>query len=358
MTALAQHIASLIRKDGPLPLDKFMDIALGDPEHGYYRTRDPLGQAGDFTTAPEISQMFGELLGLWCVDMWQKLGSPASFNLIEFGPGRGTLMADAVRAAKLMPAFGSAVTITFLETSPTLRAAQKKNVPGANWIDTVKDLPQGPSLILANEFYDALPIRQFQKTERGWRERCVTTQTTASDEPPRFQYCLSEELADPLILPVAVREAPLGSFSEICPVGQSIMKQLHQHFDAYPGASLIIDYGYANSTAGDSFQALKNHKFVDPLAAPGEADLTAHVDFEALGEPFDKGCRYGPKEQGPFLEALGIGARANALSGKANEQQKGDIASALKRLTDPDAMGSLFKAIAVTSPGVAAPAGF
>jgi len=335
-----------------------MDLALAHPEYGYYRTRDPLGRKGDFTTAPEISQMFGELLGLWAVDMWQKLGSPRAFNLIEFGPGRGTLMADAVRAAKLVPAFGEAINIFFLETSPTLCAEQKRRVPEASWIDTIETLPIGPCLILANEFFDALPIKQFQKTDLGWQERCVALQSSADDDPPVFAYVLSETVTNPLLLAANVRHAPEGAIAEICPLAQTIMEQLRRHFDANPGAALIIDYGYAHSTAGDSFQALKNHKYIDPLAEPGEADLTAHIDFEALARPFDTDTCYGPVEQGPFLKALGIQARASALSANANEHQRDDIASALKRLTDPGAMGSLFKVIAVTSPDTPAPAGF
>ncbi|WOF74795.1 SAM-dependent methyltransferase [Parvibaculaceae bacterium PLY_AMNH_Bact1] len=340
-----------------MPLDMFMDLALAHPEHGYYRTRDPLGRSGDFTTAPEISQMFGELLGLWSVDIWQKLGAPNSFNLIEFGPGRGTLMADALRAAKLVPAFRDAANVVFLETSPTLRAEQQQRVPDASWIETIDALPDGPCIILANEFFDALPIKQFQKTGKGWQERCVALQAPAGDDTPVFQYSLADTSATPSMLAASVREAPEGSIAEICPVAQIIMEQLRARFDANPAAALIIDYGYNHSTAGDSFQALKNHKFVDPLVEPGEADLTAHVDFEALAKPFSKEALYGPSDQKSFLEALGIHARANALKANANEQQQRDITSAVKRLTDRDAMGSLFKVMAVTSPGLPAPAG-
>jgi NADH dehydrogenase [ubiquinone] 1 alpha subcomplex assembly factor 7 len=358
VTALSHHIADIIQQEGPMPLNRFMDLALAHPDHGYYRTRDPLGSKGDFTTAPEISQMFGELLGLWSVDMWQKLGSPKTFNLVEFGPGRGTLMADALRAAKLLPAFGDAANIVFLETSPPLRAEQKKYVPGASWIDTVNALPTGPCLILANEFFDALPIRQFQKTDKGWQERYVALQSAVDDDIPTFEYSLADTLTSASTLATSVRDAPEASIAEICPLAETIMEQMRAHFDANSGAALIIDYGYAHSTPGDSFQALKDHKFVDPLAEPGEADLTAHVDFEALAKPFSKAAFYGPIEQGSFLEALGIRARATALAANANEQQRHEITSALKRLTERDAMGSLFKVMAVTSPGIPVPAGF
>eukprot|EP00435_Cladocopium_sp_Y103_P078733 s1_g2472.t1 len=320
-----------------------MDLALAHPKYGYYRTRDPLGAKGDFTTAPEISQMFGELLGLWAVDMWQKLGSPAAFNLIEFGPGRGTLMADAIRAAKLVPAFCQAATIVFMETSPALRAEQKKRVPEAVWIDSVETLPAGPSLILANEFFDALPIKQFEKTESGWRERCITLAPPDVGSAVAFQYCLAETPTDPSLIPGEVRDAAEGSISETCPLGQEIMGQVCHHLDAHSGAALIIDYGHAHSAAGDTFQALQDHKFADPLAEPGDADLTAHVDFQALAERASPNSVYGPTTQGAFLEALGIEARAAALTAKATERQSQDIKAALKRLTDPDAMGSLFK---------------
>ncbi len=358
MTALSHHIANLIRQNGPISLDRYMDLALAHPEHGYYRTRDPLGREGDFTTAPEISQMFGELLGLWSVDMWQKLGSPNALNLIEFGPGRGTLMADALRAAQLVPAFADAAKVVFLETSPPLRAEQKKRVPNASWIDAVEALPDGPCLILANEFFDALPIKQFQKTGNGWQERCVALQSSADSDRPIFEYSLADTLTEPSTFAASVRDAPEGSLAELCPVGLAIMEQMRTHFDANPGAALIIDYGYAQSASGDSFQALKGHKFVDPLAEPGEADLTAHVDFEALAKPYSKATVCGPTEQRAFLEALGINTRANTLAATANEQQRRDITSALKRLTERDAMGSLFKVMAVTSQSVPAPAGF
>lgn len=335
-----------------------MELALAHPEHGYYRTRDPLGRKGDFTTAPEISQMFGELLGLWSIDMWQKLGSPNTFNLIEFGPGRGTLMADALRAAKLVPAFVEAANVVFLETSPTLRAEQKKRVPDATWVHAVEALPDGPCLILANEFFDALPIKQFQKTVNGWQERCVVLQPSADNDTPMFEVSLADTLTGPSTFAARVRDAAKGSIAELCPMGLTIMEQMRAHFEENPGAALIIDYGYTQSASGDSFQALKGHKFVDPLSEPGEADLTAHVDFEALAKPFDTSACYGPAEQGLFLKALGIQARANALSANANKHQRDDIASALKRLTDPGAMGSLFKVMAVASPGVPAPAGF
>jgi len=358
VTPLKNYIVNLIQQGGQIPLDVFIDIALAHPEHGYYRTRDPLGRAGDFITAPEISQMFGELIGLWCVDMWQKLGSPSSFNLIEFGPGRGTLMADALRAAKLVPAFEAAAEITFVETSPTLRAEQKQRVPNANWVEHSSDLPSGPSLIIANEFFDALPIRQFQKTNQGWRERCVTLRASSTDGNPDFEFCLSHEPVSPDVLPPRVRPAPEGSIAEICPLGLQIAGDLAQHLTAAPGAALIIDYGYVESAPGDTFQGLKNHAYVPPLIDPGEADLTAHVDFAALARATNAAASCGPVEQGAFLRALGIEARANVLMTNAESHHQQDIKAALKRLTDPTAMGSLFKVMALTSKNIPAPAGF
>jgi NADH dehydrogenase [ubiquinone] 1 alpha subcomplex assembly factor 7 len=358
VTPLENHIVGLIRQGGPIPLDAFMDIALGHPEYGYYRTRDPLGRRGDFITAPEISQMFGELIGLWCVDMWQKLGSPSSFNLIELGPGRGTLMADALRAAKLVPAFRTAAKVTFVETSPTLRAEQKKRVPDASWIEQSGDLLPGPSLIIANEFFDALPIRQFQQTDSGWKERCVTLPAQSKNATPNFEFCLSDETCDPALLSSKVRGAPEGSIAEICPLGQQIAGDLAGHLDAAPGAALIIDYGYTHSAPGDTFQALKGHAYVSPLADPGEADLTAHVDFAALARAASGATSHGPVDQGAFLKALGIEARAGILMANAKPHQRQEIEAAHHRLTDPTAMGSLFKVMALTSRGIPVPAGF
>lgn len=353
--ALRDHLIRLIRDTGPLPLSHYMALCLGHPEHGYYMTRDPLGARGDFTTAPEVSQMFGELVGLWLADRWLASGAPKPFALVELGPGRGTLMADALRALRAVPGMLDAASIHFVETSPTLRAAQRERVPQAHWHSSVGDLPKKPLFLIANEFFDALPITQYQRTERGWCERCVDFQDG------RFVPVLAPvAVAHDTALAPAVREAPEGSIAETCPPATAITGEIAGRIAAEGGAALIIDYGYARSAAGDTLQALRAHAYADPFDAPGEADLTAHVDFEALAHAARQAgaTPHGPVEQGAFLQALGIGARAERLMRDATAAQKQDIEGALARLTGPREMGSLFKVLGITPPGADTPAGF
>lgn len=352
---LRDHLIRLIRETGPLPLSHYMALCLGHREHGYYMTRDPLGAKGDFTTAPEVSQMFGELVGLWIADRWLSAGGPKPFVLAELGPGRGTLMADALRALRAVPGMAEAASVHFVETSPTLRVAQRERVPQAQWHSAVGELPEGPLFLIANEFFDALPITQYQRTERGWCERCVDFQEN------RFVPVLAPvAVTHDLMLAPAIRRAPLGSIAEVCPPATAITGEIASRIAATGGAALIIDYGYAKSAAGDTLQALRSHAFADPFDTPGEADLTAHVDFEALSHAV-RGAGaipHGPVEQGSFLNVLGIGARAERLMRDATETQKRDIESALARLTHPQEMGSLFKVLAITPPGAGIPAGF
>ncbi|PCJ72045.1 MAG: methyltransferase [Rhodobiaceae bacterium] len=335
-----------------------MELALAHPKLGYYTTRDPLGAGGDFTTSPEISQMFGELLGLWCVDMWEKLGRPDPFVFAEIGPGRGTLMADALRAASLVPEFTRAAQVALVEISPILRTEQLKNVPSATWYTSLADLPNGPILLLANEFFDALPIRQFQRTDRGWCERCITLQRGDPDAPPSFQFGLKPDPLAVHFLPSSVANAPEGAIVETSPATDSVVTTLAERLHTQGGAALIIDYGHAHSAAGDTLQAMKNHAFADPLAEPGHADITAHVDFENLQTKAVGASAYGPVEQGAFLERLGISARAENLKQRATPDQAEEIETALHRLTGRTAMGRLFKVMSLTGPGTPAPAGF
>jgi len=353
---LTRYLIDLIRQEGPISVATYMDLALSHPAHGYYMTRDPLGRAGDFTTSPEISQMFGELLGLWCVDMWGKLGRPDPFVLAELGPGRGTLMADALRAAAIVPDFIKAARVAFVEISPVLRAEQKKNVPSASWYNMFNELPDGPLLLLANEFFDALPIRQFQRTDLEWCERRIGLSHAQSERS--FQFGLTQDAASPELLPAPVRNANLGSIAEICPLAETIVSQLAQRLQTSAGAALIIDYGHLQSAPGDTLQAMRNHKFVDVLDTPGEADITAHVDFANLREKA-KGCvPCEPVQQGPFLKALGIEARAAKLKQHATPAQALEIDTSLARLTEQEAMGKLFKVMVLTSPNLPTPAGF
>lgn len=356
MTPLGEQIARLIRAAGPIPISQYMALALGHPEHGYYMTRDPLGARGDFITAPEVSQMFGELAGLWIADNWLKQGRPSPFILCELGPGRGTLMADALRALRSVPGFLDAARLNLVETSPALRAAQRTRLPQATWHDRFDDVPEGPLFLIANEFFDALPIAQFAKTERGWCERHVAL----SEDGLRLVPALAPHATAANVLPPAVREAPTGSIAEISPASLAIAEAIGARISKSGGAALFIDYGHAKSAAGDTLQAMRAHRYADPLEAPGEADITAHVDFEALALGVSRGgarvC--GPVEQGAFLRALGIEARAAALKARADARQAQDVDSALHRLTAPDQMGSLFKVLGVVPAAAPAPAGF
>ncbi len=353
---LGRLIREQIRADGPLSLAQYMALALGHPKHGYYITRDPLGSAGDFTTAPEISQMFGEMIGLWCVDVWQSLGAPGAFRLVELGPGRGTLMADLLRAAGVVPAFRAALDIWMVETSPVLSGLQQKTLaaikPPVHWTDHLASVPDGPAIFIANEFFDALPVRQFQMTQTGWRERMVGL------EGERLILALAPDAPGAIVADLP-RNAPLGAVGELSPDSLGIATELAGRIAAANGAALIIDYGPAESGLGDSVQAMKAHAFTDILANPGAADLTAHVDFARLARAArSAGAQtLGPVGQGDFLHALGIAARAARLAAKGGRAAD-TVTAALHRLTAPDQMGTLFKVLALTQAGHPSPAGF
>lgn len=364
-TPLAHHIAELIAETGPITVSQFMGLALGHPRHGYYMTRDPLGAKGDFITSPEVSQMFGELVALWLADCWMRqktnMDAPERFHLVELGPGRGTLMADALRAMKSVPGMAAAASVHFVETSPALRAEQQARVPNANWHDRFADVPEGPTFLIANEFFDALPIRQFVKTPQGWCERHVALAEGTTPDAAHFDFALSPvPLKDETVIPEAARSAPEGSIAELSPASIAIAEEIAARIAKHGGAALIIDYGHAKSAAGDTLQAMRGHGFADPLENPGEADMTAHVDFEMIAAAAKSaGCAaFGPVEQGRFLLDIGIEARAASLARNATPAQARDIESALRRLTAPDQMGSLFKVLGLLPAGAAAPAGF
>ncbi len=356
---LDEALRQRIRATGPITIAEYMADALGHPRWGYYATRDPFGAQGDFVTAPEISQLFGEMIGLWCVDFWRGMGSPNPFHLVELGPGRGTLMADALRAAKVAPAFSAAMRLHLVETSPALRGLQATTLAGIAepvWHDHMSTVPPGPMLLVANEFLDALPIRQLERLPGGWHERRVGV---AADD--RLTFML-DPAPSPLAraLPPAARDAEVGSVIELCPAAQTLAATLGARVVADGGAALFIDYGYARSACGDTLQALRAHKPHDPLIEPGSADLTAHVDFASFAAAArSTGARiYGPVSQGAFLTTLGIGVRAKRLRAGATPAQTADIDSARHRLIDPAQMGTLFKAVALTRRALPAPAGF
>jgi NADH dehydrogenase [ubiquinone] 1 alpha subcomplex assembly factor 7 len=356
--SVTEILARRIAIQGPITVSDYMAEALGHPRFGYYTTRDPFGAAGDFITAPEISQMFGELIGLWCADLWLRMGRPAPLRLIELGPGRGTLMADMLRAFRSVADLSRSVRIHLVETSPVLRSTQARTLAGFEpaWHDRLSEVPDGPSIIVANELFDALPIRQFQMTPDGWRERLVDL----AEEEGRFRFVLSRH-PDPIValIPRELDRAPVGSVAELCPLGLSLAAEIGRRAAA-GGAGLIVDYGYDRPGTGSTLQAVLRHAFADPLVRPGEADLTAHVDFRALGDSGRAAGALvaGPVGQGRFLRALGIAERAATLKKRATAAQAADIDAALARLTEPDQMGTLFKAMAFVHPGLGEPAGF
>ena len=359
MTPLGEVLARRIRAHGPLTVADFMAEALGHPEYGYYTTRDPLGRAGDFTTAPEISQVFGELIGLWCADLWSRMGRPDPVILAELGPGHGTLMRDALRAARLVPEFLKAVRLHLVETSPVLRRVQGKTLQAHRpvWHETITTLPQGALLVIANEFFDALPIRQFVKAEAGWREKLVGL----SAEADALAFALSPGPTPALaLIPPELRDAPPGSVAEICPAALAIADGLAERLVATGGAALVIDYGYLGPACGDTLQAVRRHQRHDPLEAPGTADLTAHVDFTALTAAAHQAgaWSWGPVPQGAFLQAIGIAARLERLLENADTRQAADLGIAVRRLIDPAEMGTLFKCLCLATPGLPPPAGF
>lgn len=362
MSPLLALLRARIAEGGPITVADYMADALGHPEHGYYATRDPLGAAGDFVTAPEISQVFGELVGLWCVQCWVDLGRPAPVLLVELGPGRGTLMADALRAAQVMPALREAVEVHLVETSPALRRSQAETLAQRHpavrvaWHDAVDDLPDGALLVVANEFFDALPVRQFQRTADGWRERRVGWDAAAG----RLCFVLDvQPCAEPPV-PPSLAGAPPGAVAEVCPAAQGIIGLLGRRIGRSGGAGLVIDYGHAASAPGETLQAVRRHRYADPLTDPGEADLTAHVDFQALGAAARQAgaAVHGPVDQGAWLGRLGIALRVQRLAAGAGPAEAAAIQRAAARLTAPDAMGTLFKVLAVTPRDMAPPAGF
>lgn len=351
------HIRSLIAQEGPISIERYMELALAHPVFGYYRTRDPLGTAGDFTTAPEISQMFGELLGLWAGAVWQAMGMPSRFSFVELGPGRGSLMSDALRATRGLAGFHGSAHVHLVETSPVLKDRQAKLLAAAPvpiaWHETIENLPDEPIILIANEFLDALPIRQFQHSDGVWRERLV-----GLDAAGELCFGLAAEPETQLALPAADE----ASLFEISPLSLVMMRELAGRIARCGGAGLFIDYGHVRSGLGETLQALKAHRFVHPLDEPGEADLTAHVDFAAMAQAARLGGARvdGPIEQGAFLLALGLETRARRLmAGQAPEKAK-TIADQALRLagSGEEQMGSLFKVLGLRSAQLAVLPGF
>jgi NADH dehydrogenase [ubiquinone] 1 alpha subcomplex assembly factor 7 len=352
------RIAGHIRRHGPLSVAAFMALALHDPRGGYYARHGPLGRAGDFITAPEISQIFGELIGLWCADLWQRIGQPDPVILAELGPGRAALMQDFLRAAATLPPFRGALRLFLVEASPVLRAEQQRRLAAAEpeFVEGVETLPAGPLLLIANEFLDALPIRQLVRGRSEWAERLV-----ALDENGRLVFASGpENPALSLLVPASLRALPRDAVVEICPAAAALAAELGERLGRAPGAALFVDYGYFPSRPGPTLAALRRHRPVGVLDDPGDADLSAHVDFAAFADSARSAgaAVWGPVPQGRFLEVLGAEARLAKLTAGASPAQRALLDSGLRRLIDPAEMGNLFKVLALSSPGLPAPAGF
>ena len=385
MTPLEKIIREIIAGEGPMPLDRYMALCLGHPSYGYYMTRDPLGRAGDFTTAPEISQVFGELIGIWAAQAWQLMGAPGKFSLIELGPGRGTLMKDVLRSTAKIPGFHQAVEVHLVETSPVLQEAQSKSIPltqagevaprsgdgegqsrghshspprirsaplpqageesGAelHWHTMHTSLTAQPSIIIANEFFDAIPIRQFELRDGELFERCVTIEDDklAFGLKPTGQSHVNQD----------------NRIYETAPARNAIARDLAALIAANNGAALFIDYGHRKSANGDTLQAMKNHTYCSIFESPGEADLTSHVDFEQLLKAAAQGDATPLQllTQGEFLNAMGLTLRTEALAHNLAGEERAGFIKASNRLADENEMGQLFKVAAITHKSMSVP---
>jgi len=348
MTRLKARIVDLIGAVGPIPVSEYMALCLFDPEDGYYTTREPFGAAGDFITAPEISQMFGELVAVWLCQAWQTIGRPLPVTVAEIGPGRGTLMKDMLRTSlRLDPAFAGAATFAMIETSPRLVEIQKQTLAGQpvrlDWHETIETLPRAPLLIVGNELFDAVPIRQFVRAGASWRERMV-----GLDDEDGLRFFAGVGSVDPSLLPDGAASAPQGAIVEVAPARAALMATIAERIAGQGGAGLFIDYGHLQPGIGDTLQALRRHDHDNVLANPGEADLTAHVDFAALAATVRAhGLEIEMTTQGDFLLGLGLLERAGQLGAKADEQSQQAISDAVERLAGPDAMGDLFKVLKI-----------
>ena len=358
---LEAEIRRRIAQAGPMPVAQYMELCLTHPEHGYYITRDPLGSSGDFTTSPEISQMFGELVGIWAAAVWRTMGSPDTVRLVELGPGRGSMMADALRAARVLPEFRAAVVAHLVEISPVLETLQRLALGASDvavsWHKSLSEVPDGPLIIVANEFFDALPIHQAVMCADGWHERVVKI-----GDDRRLHFSIAR---DPIpmfdeFLPGDLRPARIGEIFEWR--AEQTAVEVSRRIVEADGAALIIDYGHLKSAIGDTLQAVGDHQFADPLSAPGRVDLTAHVDFAALirtAETMDAQV-HGPLEQGEFLYRLGIEQRAAVLKAGTPHDQAVAIQSALVRLTNSEStgMGRMIKVLGLGSPNLGPLPGF
>lgn len=356
--SLETRIKDRIKADGPISVAEYMALCLLDPVEGYYPTRDPLGSDGDFITAPEISQMFGEVLGLWCVQTWHDMGKPETVHLVELGPGRGIMMSDMLRASELDPGFKAAVRVTLIEASAALEAVQGQTLATANvpisWAKDLSQVPEGPTIVIGNEFLDCLPVRQFIQQDRfaganGWHERVVTLNEVSGS----LMFAVSPTPISDVTqttLPSGHIEAKTGELIEVCATAHLLLNQLKTRFDTHVGRALFVDYGPEETEFGDTLQALKRHEKVGVFSNPGNTDLTARVDFAALKECAENlslasTCTV---TQATLLSRLGLEVRAVTLA-RAKPESKPKIARQLERLMGAKQMGTLFKAICFQS---------
>ncbi len=354
MTALKRRLIGLIRATGPITVSDYFAACLFDPDHGYYTTCEPFGRSGDFITAPEVSQLFGEMLALWAWQNWQAIGAPGRFAFVEIGPGRGTLTADMVRTLSRIGggACMRAASICMVEASPRLAEMQRQTLAGLpvepQWFASVSGLPALPLVIIGNELFDALPIRQYIRTATGWRERVVALSEAGDD----LAFAIGTGTADPASLPFAAENQPDGSVVEIAPARTALMAGIAARIAEHGGAGLFIDYGSLEGGLGDTLQAVRNHDYDTVLAHPGEADLTSHVDFAALEKSArEKGLETRTATQGDFLLALGLLQRAGRLGAGKDGATQERIRSEVERLAGPEQMGELFKVLALGRPG-------
>ncbi|MER9966047.1 class I SAM-dependent methyltransferase [Mesorhizobium sp. M0060] len=356
MTRLKTRIAELIGAVGPIPVSEYMALCLFDPQDGYYTTREPFGAAGDFVTAPEISQMFGELIAVWLYQAWLAVGRPMPVAIAEIGPGRGTLMRDMQRTlSRLDPALTASASFAMIETSPRLAEIQKRTLAGTAatvaWHETIDTLPRTPLLIVGNELFDAVPIRQFVRAGAGWRERMI-----GLDDANGLRFFAGAGSVDPMLLPDDAENAPQGAIVEMAPARAALMTAIAERLAGFGGAGLFLDYGYLQPGIGDTLQALRKHDHEDVLANPGEADLTAHVDFAALAATVRAhGLDAHLSTQGEFLLKMGLLERAGRLGANADEAAREKVAADVERLAGPQSMGELFKVLAILPAEIAVP---
>ncbi len=348
---LKQRIIRQIEASGAISVADYMAMCLFDRDAGYYTTREPFGKEGDFITAPEVSQMFGELVGVWCVSAWRAMGAPSDFVLCEMGPGRGTLMKDLIRAArKLAPEFIAAANVHMVEISDRLQQVQQatlaEDAKNIIWTTKFSEIAPRPLIFVANELFDAIPSRQYVKTRGRFVERMITLDTEG-----HLSFAAGSGSIDTSLLPPASDVAPEGSIFEIAPARSALMQEISAHIHRERGAALLFDYGHLQQGFGDTLQALSRHTSVDVLHIPGAADLTTHVDFHSVAEAArGEGCKTSAMTQGDFLIAMGLIDRAGALGHGKSAAVQDQIRIDVERLAGPDQMGTLFKVLCVTDP--------